>query len=93
MKNDTFLWGEKKKNGEYIDWVCKVSKSELLMTLPNAKGKLKPFPFEFCLWGNTLAKGVAYRLQQLNTLKSEHTHIKTQIPACSFKHMGIHVTN
>lgn len=54
-----------------MDSVCKVPKSELLMTLPNAKGKLKPFPLEFCLRGNILAKGVAYRLLQLNILKRE----------------------
>lgn len=77
--------GKNKKNGEYMDWVCKVSKSELLMTLPNATGKLKPFPFEFCLWGNILSKGVAYRPLQLNTLESEqaHTHPDTHANLCA----------
>lgn len=44
-----FSGGGRKENRKHTDQVCKVSKSELLMALPNAKGKLKPFPLEFCL--------------------------------------------
>lgn len=45
------------------------------MTQPNAEGKVKPFPFEFCLWGNILSKGVAYTTLQLNTVNTHsHTH-------------------
>lgn len=89
MKNDTFLRGKIRKTG-YMDWVCKVSKSELLMTLPNAEGKLKPFPFEFCLCGNILSKGVAYRPLQLDTVECEHTHKIQGIDTCSNIHTSTH---
>lgn len=50
------------------------------MTLPNAEGELKPFPFEFCLWGNILPKGVAYKATAAQYYRVwTHTKYKAQI--------------
>lgn len=71
--------GKNKKNGEYMDWVCKVSKSELLMTLRSATGNLKPFPFlnfacEAIFYPREWLIGHCSSILQLNKRECTHTH-------------------